>query len=73
MAALMICTTQSVFYCIFLSFASGGRSATSMDHGTMFHLTFGRTRATQLPRKMGRGGRSVCVVLSQALHHHSLW
>ena len=49
----MSCTRLSVFYCMFLSFAFGGRSATLlMDHGAIFRLMFGRTRATRPPRKM---------------------
>ena len=67
MAALMSCTNPFVFYCIFLSFACGGRSATLlMDHGTMFCLMFGRTRATRPPRKMRERMRQCvrCVVTS---------
>ena len=47
------CTSPSVFYCIFPNFAFRGRSATLlMNHGTMFRLMFGRTRATRSPRRM---------------------
>ena len=49
-AILMSYTSLSVFYCIFLSFAFRGKCATLlMDHGTMFCLMFGRTRATRPP------------------------
>ena len=58
----MSCTSQSIFYCIFLSFAFGGRSVTLlMDHGTMFRLMFGRTRATRPPRTMRERMRQKCV------------
>ena len=61
-AALMSCTIQSVFCCIFLGFASGGWCATLlMDHGTMFHLMIGRKRATQPPRTMWESMRRKCV------------
>ena len=52
-AAPMSCTSPSVFYCIFLNFAFGGRSAILlMDHGTMFRLMFGWRRATRPPQRM---------------------
>ena len=52
-AAPMSCTGSSVYYCIFLNFVFGGRSATLFtDHTTMFRLMFGRTRATWPPRRM---------------------
>ena len=67
-AALISCTSLSVFYCIFLSFAFGGRSATLlMDHGTMFRLMFGQTRATRPSRKIRERMRQKsvrCVVTS---------
>ena len=61
-AALMSCTSQSVFYCIFLNFAFGDRSTTLlMDHGSMLRLIFGRTRATRPPRKTRERMRQKCV------------
>ena len=67
MAALMSYTHLSLFYCTFLSFAFGGRSATLlMDHGTMFRLMFGRTRATRPPRMMGERQKFVCCVVTSA-------
>ena len=79
MAAVMSCTSLSVYYCIFLNFAFGGRStALVMDHGTMFYACSASCldRQEQLGCHGGwgiGGGRSVCVVLSQALHLHNLW
>ena len=53
MAAPMSYTSPSVYYCIFLNFIFRDRPGTLlMDHGTMFHLMFVRTRATRLPRRM---------------------
>ena len=55
--APMSCTSLIVYYCIFLNFVFGGMSATLVtDHGTMFRLMFGQTRATRPPR------RKVCAL-----------
>ena len=68
-AALISCTSPSVFCCISRNCASGGRSVTHlMDHGTMSRLMFGLIKATWPPRKMRERMRQMCVclVLSKA-------
>ena len=77
MVALMSCTSLCLFCCISRNFAFGGRSITHlMGHGTM-SLMFGLIKATQPPRIMRERMRQmcvcVCVMLSEALHYHSLW
>ena len=62
MAAPMSCTSQSVFCCIFLNFASRGKSVNPpTDHGSMSRLMFGLTKTTRPPRKMRRRMRQKCV------------
>ena len=62
MAALMKCTRRSIFYGIVLIFAFRGRSSTMlMDHGAMFRIMLGWTRANQQPCKMRERVKLKCV------------
>ena len=82
--ALMNCTSPFKFCCISHNFAIEGRSVTLlMDRGSTSLHIFGLIKATRPPHKMresmrqicalGQDEANVCLVLSPALHHYSLW
>ena len=70
----MSCTSPSVYFCIFLNFVFGGRSGGPpcgpWDHAPPHVLTDESNLAAT--EDEGEDEVDVCVVLSQALHRHSL-